>query len=115
MFTIIFYSLTIFFNACMDAFENENFGESIFKRWSKKFWYKRESWKWARRVFGYKLDGWHICKSLCIIFFVSAALAFRFEWDMQVKWQDITWYLFWAGAIWVFEFWIFYHKLFKIK
>jgi len=115
MITIIFYTIAIFFNACMDAFENENFNESIFKNWPKQFWSKRHSWQEAKRIFGYKLDAWHICKSLFIIFFVASAIAFRFEWAMELRWQDIAWYTISAGGIWCLWFWFFYHKIFKIK
>lgn len=56
-----------FLNAVMDLLENENFNSSIFRRWNPAFWYKRESWKYARKIYGYKIDGWHISKSGMII------------------------------------------------
>lgn len=109
---LIFLVLACFFNAVMDAVENENFGESIFKNLPKQFWYKRESWKYAPKVFSFKLDCWHISKSLMIICFVLAAIFF----DMPVeKWQDVVLYLVVAGIVWNIFFWLFYHRLFGVK
>lgn len=101
-----------FFNAVMDACENENFHESIFKRLPVQFWYKRESWKYAPRLFGYRFDAWHISKSLMIICFVLCAVFFNLPVE---KWQDVAFYAIIAGVVWNFFFWLFYHKLFRVK
>lgn len=103
----LFIALAAIFNACMDSWENENFFESIFKHWDQKFWYKRESWKYAQKILGYRFDGWHIAKSLMIICF---AIAFCF--DYKSEWWVI---ILNVGVIWNGTFWLFYHKLFKIK
>jgi hypothetical protein len=101
-----------FFNAVMDAVENENVGESIFRNLPKQFWYKRESWKYAPKLFGYKFDAWHIAKSCMILCFVFSAIFF----DLPVeKWQDWALYVAVAGIIWNGGFWLFYHKLFGVK
>lgn len=96
-----------FFNACMDAFENENFFESMFRNSNQRIWYKRESWKYAKKIFGYKLDAWHISKS-CMILCFCGALAFppKDSW-----WVIVINY----GLIWNLTFWLFYHKVFGIK
>lgn len=100
-------ALMAFLNACMDAFENENYFESIFKEWDQRFWYKRESWKWAKKIFGYHPDSWHISKSLfviCIAFLPSC----KFDGD----WWVIVLNVF---VIWNLVFKFFYHWVFKIK
>jgi hypothetical protein len=104
-----FVVMASFFNACMDAFENEpNFNESIFKKWDKNFWLKTVSWSSAKKVFGYKIDGWHLSKSLMVISFACAIIFFRplHEWWVHL----IT-----IGVLWNAGFWIFYHKTFGIK
>jgi hypothetical protein len=104
--------LAVFFNAVMDAVENENIGESIFKNLPNQFWYKRESWKYAPRLGGYRFDAWHIAKSCMVLSFVFAILLFDLP---LVTWQDWATYLIVAGIIWNGGFWLFYHKLFGVK
>jgi hypothetical protein len=63
------YSLILFFfvgalNAFMDTIDEGHFGNSIFKEWNPKFWYKWQSWKYAKKIGNYPLDAWHIAKSL---------------------------------------------------
>lgn len=112
MISLILLVLAAFFNAVMDAVENENFQESIFRKLPRQFWYKRESWKYAAKVFGYKIDAWHLSKSAMIICFVLAIIFF----DMPVKkWQDVAVYVIVGGLVWNFFFWLFYHVIFKIK
>lgn len=99
------------FNACMDAFENENFFESIFKRWHQRFWYKRESWKWAKKFFGYKVDAWHLSKSLMILCFAGAVIAAKLD-PPRHGWPVI---LLNIGLLWNLTFYLVYHKVFGIK
>lgn len=108
MVAYLFVAFAAFFNACMDAWENENFHESIFKNWNQKFWYKRESWKYARKIFGYRLDAWHIAKS-CMVICIGLAIGFM---DLPHQWwvKLIT-----IGVIWNVVFVTVYHYLFKIK
>ncbi len=54
-----------------DILENENFFTSRFKNLNPKFWYKRESWKYAKKIFNYTFDGWHITKSLMVVSFLT--------------------------------------------
>ena len=97
-----------FFNAIMDALENENFYESIFSDWDKSFWYKRMSWKSSTKVFGYVVDAWHLAKSAMIICFVLAAVAYT---PIVNEIVDVLIY----GAIWNISFNIFYHRLFGVR
>lgn len=103
----LFIMLAAFFNACMDAWENENYFESIFRHWDQRFWYKRESWRYAKKFLGYRLDGWHIAKSLMVICYAIALCCdYRGErWVIIIN----------VGIIWNITFWLFYHKLFNIK
>jgi len=65
--TLVLVAIAAVFNAAMDMLENENYHSSIFAKWDQAFWYKRESWKTARRIRGYKIDGWHLAKSAMIV------------------------------------------------
>jgi hypothetical protein len=112
MISLILLILAAFLNAVMDAVENENYSESIFRKLPQQFWYKRESWKYAARIFGYKIDAWHLSKSAMIICFVLAMIFF----DMPVKkWQDVAVYLIAGGLTWNVAFWLFYHKILGVK
>jgi hypothetical protein len=92
-------------NALMDRVENENFSSSVFRGLNPKWWYKRESWKHAKKVFGWKFDAWHVAKSLMII-----SLAFGI-----VLYRPILGILdvLIIGAIWNGTFNIFYNRIFK--
>lgn len=107
MICYLFVALMGFFNACMDAYENENFFESIFKHWSQKFWYKRESWKHVHKILGYRFDAWHIAKSLWVLCFIGAVV-FRPESSWWVVVINVA--IIYNGI-----FNLFYHGLFKIK
>lgn len=117
MISLLFWLLSAFFNACADAFENENFFESVFKKWDQKFWYKRESWKHAKKVFRYKIDGWHLAKSAWIICSMIAGIFYEpisaklFEVPILNGLIDI----FISGVVWIAAFNLFYHRLFQIK
>lgn len=64
-FILIFFAAL--FNSIMDRTEEPvNFNKSIFYNLNQKFWLKSVSWQYAKKIFGYKLDAWHISKSLMI-------------------------------------------------
>jgi hypothetical protein len=112
MISAILLFLAAFFNAVMDATENENFYESIFKKLPHQFWYKRESWKYTKKIFGYRPDAWHLSKSAMVICLVLAIIFF----DLPVKkWQDIAMYIIAGGLTWNISFWLFYNKIFGVK
>jgi len=113
MITLILFFLAAIFNACMDAFENSpNFNESIFKGLNKKFWCKEVSWQYAKKIWGYKFDSWHLSKSMMILYIIGAILAF----DLPInRWQDVALYILIYGFIWNVTFWFFYHVIFKVK
>lgn len=95
------------FNAVMDRIENENFYNSVFRDMNERFWYKRISWQYAKKVFGYKIDAWHLAKSAMIICF-----AFSLKYAMYLPFvvSFIT-----VGVVWNVSFYLFYHKIFYRK
>lgn len=109
----IFIFLAAFFNSVMDAVENKpNFDESIFRKLPRQFWLKEESWKYVKKILGYRPDAWHLSKTLMVICFALAVIFF----DMPVmKWQDVELYLVLIGIIWNGAFWLFYNLIFKVK
>lgn len=118
MIALFFVLAASFFNACMDAWENENYFESIFKEWDQKFWYKRESWKYARKIAGYRIDGWHLAKSAMIICFGAAIYTEQFSyqvWHTGSIMLNICIDIVAMGAIWNLGFNLFYHYIFKVK
>jgi hypothetical protein len=101
----LFVMLAAIFNALMDRVENENFDNSIFKNLNQKFWYKRESWKYAKKIFSYKIDCWHLSKSAMIIFLCLAIIFY------SPVFRILDFVLF--GTIWNLTFSLFYNVLFK--
>lgn len=89
----------------MDVVENENFFKSVFSNKNQKFWYKRESWKFAKKVFNYKIDAWHIFKSLMVI---NLCISVVFYSPMFGIFDFILF-----GALWNLIFNIFYNKILK--
>jgi hypothetical protein len=87
-------------NALMDIMENENFFSSRLSNLNQKFWYKRESWKHAKKVFGWKFDSWHVAKSLMVMVLLWAVA------DSVIQWLIL-------GAVWNFVFGITYKFLKK--
>jgi hypothetical protein len=101
--------LAAFFNACMDAFENTaNFNESIFKNLDKRFWCKDVSWNYAKKLFGYKFDSWHLAKSAMIFCLIGAVIVYRPHHQWWVHFISM-------GLIWNATFFLFYHKIFRVK
>jgi len=101
--SVIFIILAAFFNAVMDKVENENFINSIFKNWNPKFWYKRISWQYATKIFGYKIDAWHLAKS-CMIVCMTLAIVNYISFIPIID-------FFLLGIIWNISFNFFYKHL----
>jgi hypothetical protein len=112
MITAIFILLAAFFNAVMDAIENENYFESIFKNLPKQFWYKRESWKYVKKILNYRPDAWHLAKTCMVVCFAGAVISFNLP---VLKWQDVAAYVLAIGFVWNAAFWLFYHVIFRVK
>lgn len=100
--------LAAIFKACADAFENTpNFDESIFKNLDKKFWCKDVSCQYAKRLFGYKFDSWHMSISAMILCFDGAITIHATEHKLI--------HFIVIGVTWNVAFVLFYHKIFRIK
>ena len=80
MSSLCFVILAAIFNAIMDTLENENFYSSWFGNLNERFWYKRTSWKYAKKIGGYKVDAWHLAKSCMIICLLLAIVCFHGHW-----------------------------------
>jgi hypothetical protein len=104
-----FVFLAAFFNACMDICEDEpHFNKSIFKNLDKTFFCKSISWQYAKTILGYRLDFWHLCKSVMISCLVGAIVIFRIHHEWWVHFISF-------GVIWNVTFSLFYHKLLRTK
>jgi hypothetical protein len=58
--------------AFIDSVDNTRFRDL-----EQSFWYKRESWNKAKKIFKYKFDAWHLGKSAIIFCFVGAVVLYR--------------------------------------
>lgn len=106
MIALIFISLAAFFNSVMDSVENEHIHDTIFSKLNPSFWYKRESWDKAKKIFGYKFDAWHLSKSAMIVCFITGFyFAYGFEW----------YYFPIGGVVWNAVFNLFYSVVWKRK
>ena len=101
--------LLIFLAACACAtYEvlDRHFFESRFRNLPQDFWYPHRSWKVAPKIFGYRVDAWHLLKScmvvalVCAIYFHHPVLAWYFEIPI-------------GGAIWNVTFTLFYHTIWR--
>jgi hypothetical protein len=105
---MIAYILIFFaaiFNAAMDRLENDvAFNRSIFNHLDAKFWLKSVSWQYADKVFGWKCDGWHICKSAMIVLLIAAIL-----FGNGLAW----WHFPILGTLWNVTFNLFYNRIMK--
>lgn len=90
------------FNAAMDRLENAPaFNKSIFSHLDKRFWLKEVSWQYAKKIFGWKTDAWHICKTAMVISVIFGIVIADFT-----HWI----HFFGLGATWNIVFVFFYHK-----
>lgn len=104
---MIFIALSAFFNSVMDSIENEGIFLTVFSKFKDKFWYKRVSWKYSLKIYQYKLDAWHISKSLMIISMCLSAIFYSVSFNILVDFLLM-------GFIWNHTFNGFYKHLFKI-
>ena len=99
------------FNAVMDTLENEPaFNNSIFRNFDKTFWSKEISWKYAKKILNYKVDGWHLVKSAMIFCLVGAIILFRLHPLFMPIWAHFVC----MGLIWNITFEVSY-KIFRVK
>ena len=84
--------------------------DTKFKNWNPKFWYKDESWKYAKRIGGYPLDAWHLSKSLWWSSMVGGAIVYYFAGPIFPHWiLDFAT----LGLVPMLTFNLFYNHIFK--
>lgn len=71
MIQLILVGLAGLFKALADTLA-DHFDVSIFRNKNRRFWDKTVSWKYAKKLAGYKFDGWHLANSAMIFCFVGA-------------------------------------------
>lgn len=101
----IFVILAAICNALMDSVENEHFVVTKFRYLNRKFWYKRISWQYAKVVFKYKIDSWHLSKSLMLIF-LGIFCCFPAHINSFINFAIF-------GICWLATFNLFYNHVFK--
>jgi hypothetical protein len=92
----------------MDTLDEGHFTGSVFSHLDPKFWHKRVSCDYAKQIFGYKLDAWHLTKSFMIACLATSVVMYQptFPW-----WVEIPI----AGVVWIGVFVPFYEKILKTK
>ena len=91
--------------AAADMMRNR-FDVSIWRRKSLTY-DPRVSYKYAKMIFNYPVDGWHVANSIMIVAFVAAAVVpMRTTWLMAA----VLWVAFGAWFIVVFN--VFYNRIF---
>lgn len=93
------------FKAVADEVDH-HFDQSIFRRLDPKFWDRDISSDKAKRIFGYKLDAWHIALSCMIVCMISAAIFHQ----PKLPWY---WEFVIAGSVWNLCFNLFYNKILR--
>jgi hypothetical protein len=114
--TSILVRLAAICNAVMDRIDDENIHDSIWKNSNWAWWYKRESWNQSKQIYGWKFDGWHVFKSLMVIFILAAPLFYSpfFTIFNNSNSNALLDYIT-LGVIWNVTFRLFYNKIFKLK
>jgi hypothetical protein len=110
MISLLFFFLAGVFDAFMDTIDEGHFGNSIFRNMNPKFWYKAESWKWAKKIGGYPLDAWHLAKSLMWICVSLGAVVYHYFGSIFPFWPLDFGAI---GLVIMLTFNIFYNHIFK--
>jgi hypothetical protein len=106
----IFFFLAAIFNGLMDRVgDTVAFNQSKFRNGNDHFWNKEVSWKYAKKILGWKLDAWHIAKSLMVISLVGASISYRIYGPFLSYLPDFLIF----GSLWNIGFNISYHIIFK--
>lgn len=82
MISLLLVAIAAFFNVLMDWSENEHIWQTPLSKFKDKpffntFIYKRESWDKAKRILGFKIDLWHLSKSLMLCSLSAAIIFFQ--------------------------------------
>ena len=105
MTALILLILASISNACMDTIK-DHFGVSIFKNLNQDFWNPSVSFH-KKTILTYRVDAWHIFKSVMIILICFAIVFFKPMSDFKLL--DISMF----GVVWNITFEIFYRLLRK--
>lgn len=97
--------LAALFKAVADTVDH-HFDSSIFRRLEPSFWDRDISSDKAKRIFGYKIDAWHITQSIMIVCMILAAI-----FHEQKLWWPFE--LIIAGTAWNLCFNLFYNKILR--
>lgn len=99
-----FIILAAICDAIMDSLYKVHIGETIFP----ESWAKETTSPTAKRILKWKLDPWHIAKSLRITFSILSAVFYE-------NYFGLRWYaeVGIAGSVWILTFNLFYNKVFK--
>jgi len=112
MLSIIFIILAAICNAVMDTL-SFHFSSSIFSKKKPNFWDPNISWRFAKKIGGYKLDAWHLFKSSMIVFLVISIIIYNiFPFPSIIKWYFQVPIL---GVAWNLTFNLFFNKIFTKK
>ncbi len=110
MFSHIFIHLAAMANALMDSVEHEGIVNTIFNKLNPKFWSKRISCDHAIVIFKYKLDAWHIAKTLMVLFLCTGfSLVVKYEISLFPPWLNVIL----LGGNWILSFNLYYNKIFR--
>lgn len=116
--TILGVVISAVANAVADRLENAPaFNASIFYKLNQKFWLKEVSWEYARKIFGYKIDAWHLVESLQVVILILLAvlaITLRNRLPAITGWWLFGWFCA-LGALYNAAFNLFYNKLLKHK
>ena len=93
------------FKAVADTVDH-HFDTSIFRRLEPKFWDRDISSNYAKRIFNYKVDAWHLSQSAMIVCMIAA---------IALHHQKLAWYfeIVIGGIIWNIVFNTFYNKILR--
>jgi hypothetical protein len=105
-------------NAIADRLENlVAFNDSVFYKRDPKFWCKEISWQYARKIFSYKIDAWHLAESFQVLILLVALLMplLRLKLPGIHGLRDLLLLYMALGAIYNIIFLIFYNRILKRK
>jgi hypothetical protein len=101
--TVVLVAGAAFCNAVMDTLQF-HFSTSAFHNRNPDFWNPAISWNKAKKIFGWRLDAWHLFKSAMIILLCAAIVVHK---PFIPFWIEIIIY----GVVWNAIFNFFYKDL----
>lgn len=101
--SLLIIFLAAMFKAIADTVDH-HFDTSIFRLYNQSFWNRDVSSEKAKRIFGYKIDAWHLALSAQIVCW----LILPFVHEQKLRW---IWELAIGGLFFNIVFNIFYNKI----